>query len=547
MKDFTTLKMLDRFRILFEKLGIDYVIMRRILHIKLTMDGRRVSTVMANSGSLSKNEDKNKFLQSLWLYMIMGVIVLTPLVLLGQGFIFKMSLVFGILMFMIMTSLISDFSSVLLDIRDKNILDSKPVNSRTIHAAKMIHISIYLMFITGSLTLVPLIAGSFKFGIGFFLLFLIEIILMDVFIVVVTALFYLFVLRFFNGEKLKDMINYVQIALTLVITIGYQLISRLFNVLDFQIVFEGNWWQYFIPPLWFAAPFEMLIQGDVRVAFILFSLLSVVVPIVAIMIYVRLMPSFEHYLQKLTDSSIPKSRKWFSGWGNISHIICKSSEERLFFRFTSDMMRNERDFKLKVYPSLGFSLIFPFIFLFNGLQSEGLEGISSGRMYLFIYFMATLIPSTLMMLKFSVNYKGAWLYRTMPFQDAAGIFKGSIKACLVKLIMPLFVLESIVFLWIFGFRIIPDLLAISLTVGIYVLISFAVLRKALPFSEPYQATQSNEGLKVFFLILVLALFAGIHLLFTTLNYGVYIYMILLIMGNIIGWRKAFTTIPISSF
>lgn len=546
MKDFRTLKMLDHFRTLFEKLGIDYIIMRRILHIKLTMDGRRISTVMGNLGSSSKDEDKNKFLQSLWLYLVMGLIVLTPLVLLGQGFIFQMSLVFGILMFMITTSLISDFSSVLLDIRDKNILDSKPINARTIHAAKSIHISIYLMFVTGSLTLPPLIAGSFKHGIGFFFLFLIEVILMDILIVVVTALLYLFVLRFFNGEKLKDMINFVQIALTLVITIGYQFTSRLFNVMDVQWVFEEKWWQYFIVPLWFATPFEMLIQGDTRPTFILFSLLSVFVPIMAILIYVRLMPSFEHHLQKLTDNSTPMRRRLFSGW-NLSNILCNTPEERLFFRFTSDMMRNERDFKLKVYPSLGFSLIFPFVFLFNGLQSQGLEGISSGKMYLCIYFMAILIPSTLMMLKYSVNYKGAWVYRMVPFHDMASILKGSIKACLVKLLIPLFILESVVFLCIFGLRIMPDLVVVGLSLGIYVLISFGILRKALPFSEPYQATQNSEGLKVFFLISILAVFAGIHLMFTTMSYGIYIYMILLIVVNIVGWRKSFTTIPISSF
>lgn len=40
--------------------------------------------------------------------------------------------------------------------------------------------------------------------------------------IVITALIYLFILRFFNGEKVKDIINFVQIALTIVMTIGYQ-------------------------------------------------------------------------------------------------------------------------------------------------------------------------------------------------------------------------------------------------------------------------------------------------------------------------------------
>jgi ABC-2 type transport system permease protein len=32
----------------------------------------------------------------------------------------------------------------------------------------------------------------------------------------------------------------------------------------------------------------------------------------------------------------------------LLQIICRSDEERAFFRFASTMMKNERDFKLKV-------------------------------------------------------------------------------------------------------------------------------------------------------------------------------------------------------
>ncbi|MFZ3579919.1 hypothetical protein [Virgibacillus sp. DJP39] len=56
-----------------------------------------------------------------------------------------------------MTSMISDFSTVLLDVRDKNILSTKPVDKRTISAAKMVHVSIYMSLLTGAFVAVPLI------------------------------------------------------------------------------------------------------------------------------------------------------------------------------------------------------------------------------------------------------------------------------------------------------------------------------------------------------------------------------------------------------
>lgn len=48
------MKFLDRFKGLFERLGIDYYIMRRILQVKLTLDGRRTPTTMINSSKIKK-------------------------------------------------------------------------------------------------------------------------------------------------------------------------------------------------------------------------------------------------------------------------------------------------------------------------------------------------------------------------------------------------------------------------------------------------------------------------------------------------------------
>ncbi|MCG4584704.1 hypothetical protein L0P56_04285, partial [Anaerosalibacter bizertensis] len=148
MKDFKVLKFMDRFKGLFKSFGIDYDTMRKILQVKLTLDGRRVPTVMNNNSY--KNEG-NSIKKSLGFYILLGL-VLVPFVISNQNYLFQMSFLFGILMFMMMTILISDFSSVLLDLRDKDIILSKPVDGKTLSAAKTIHIMIYMFFITFSFT-----------------------------------------------------------------------------------------------------------------------------------------------------------------------------------------------------------------------------------------------------------------------------------------------------------------------------------------------------------------------------------------------------------
>ncbi|AWB46365.1 hypothetical protein DCC85_20825 [Paenibacillus sp. CAA11] len=571
MKDFQTLKLLDRFRGLFERMGIQYPVMRRILQVKLTMDGRRVPTIASNSGyGKSKQKqtgsllggktantappsermeeqaaDGNRFLRSLWMYALIGL-VLIPFVLMPENYMFQMSIVFGIIIFMISTSLVSDFSSVLLDIRDKNILFSKPVDRRTVNMAKALHILIYMFFITGAVTIPSLVAGLIRHGIGFFLIYLAEVILMDLLIVVLTALLYFVILKFFDGEKLKDIINYVQIGLTIGITVGYQLVVRLFDVVNFSFQFEPRWWQFLLPPVWFAAPFEVLLHRELGTYYVMLALLALAIPLAAIMIYIKLMPAFERNLSKLSEQAGKQGKGRSRFWTWLSRLITSTHEESVFFGFASTMMSREREFKLKVYPTLGFSIIFPFIFLFAARSENGLSGITSGRMYLFVYFCALLVPSVVLMLRYSGNYKGAWVFRTIPLKDMGSIYKGTLKAFLARLLVPLFLIESVVFAILFGVHIIPDLIAVLLALFMYTYVSHLMLSKELPFTQPFQTVQSSETVKMIGLMIILAAFAGVHYAATLISYGVYGYIVLLVVANAVIWRYGFTSFTPSS-
>ena len=151
MKDFRILILLDKFKAVFERFGVDYSIMRRILQVKLAMDERRVPTVMKDNSSKKKSDQSNSIAKSLLFYGVLGI-MLVPFVFSKGNYLFQMSFLFGILMFMMMTILISDFSSVLLDLKDKDIILSRPVNGKTLSMAKTLHITIYMFYITFSFT-----------------------------------------------------------------------------------------------------------------------------------------------------------------------------------------------------------------------------------------------------------------------------------------------------------------------------------------------------------------------------------------------------------
>ena len=452
---------------------------------------------------------------------------------------FSMSIATGILMFLVMTSMISDFSAVLLDIRDRFIIATKPVDKRTINFARTLHIIYYLMVLTGALAGPSLIAALYAHGLLFFLVYVLEVVLLDLLILVITALLYLLILRFFDGERLKDIINYFQIILSFAVVIGYQLVGRSFSLINMHIEFHEASWQWFIPPFWFGAAFQWLESGKATAQTMGMALVALVIPLGLFYLYIRLMPSFEKQLQKLSAESSRTTSKRYGWMTLLMKLFTSRNQERHFFKFAFLMMARERDFKLKVYPSLGFSAIIPFIVILSPVWSQGIQVLSHGKWYLWIYMSGLVIPTVMLMLRNSTQYGGSWVYLATPIKEYSAIYKGTIKAALMRLYLPVFLLQSIVFLLLFGWRIIPDLIVVFLSMWLYAVITFRISRKALPFSEPYNVTQQADRWTVLPLLFLILVFALIHFLFTLIPYGVDVYVLILLFVNWLVWKYSF--------
>lgn len=531
MNEFRSLKFLDLFEVVFRRFNIDYDVMRKILQMKLTMDQRRAPTVFNDA----KQREGNQFLKSLGIYALYGLILI-PFLFLGENYILQMSIIFGITMFILMTSMISDFSSVLLDVRDKNILNTKPVNARTVSAAKLIHVSIYMALLTGAFIGVPSLVILGVHGILFFLLFLVALLLLVVFIIALTALVYIFILRFFGGEQLKDMINYVQILLSVGIIVGYQVLIRSFDLVNLDVSYIFSWWHVLIPPIWFGASFELLLHQDLSNGVVLLTLLAVIIPIIAIFIYYKLMPSFERNLQKLVEGTVNRKNRTFKLENFLARLTCYSREERIFFRFSYQMLKQEREFKLKIYPSLGIALVFPFIFIFNYLREASFAELADSKLYFTIYFCSMMLSIVIHMLKFSGNYKGAWIYMATPIERPGTIYSAALKVFLVKLYTPVFLLVAIVYLVLFPVEILPDLAVIFVSACLQTLITFKLINnETYPFSKSFFSAQSANTFLHFLVMFLVGLFAGVHALMLLIPYGIYIYLLTLLLVTGISW------------
>lgn len=541
MKDFKVLKILDKLRFFYEKSGVDYDILRLIINTKLTMDGRRKATVFNNERKKKKGES-NEFYKSLILYAFIGIFFGLTLIF-RINMMYQMSIYFAAIMFMILTVFISDFSYVILDVKDKSIIYTKGIDSKTINAAKITHVCIYIIYLTLSLVGFSFLL-SFKYGIAFFLIFLIEIILIDIFMIMITALLYLLVLKFFDGEKLKDMINYVQTILSIFMVIIYQILPRIFQFIDLdKIVYTYKPWHILVPPMWFAAPLSIIDGEGITLYKIIMSILSVIIPIISLIVYLKLTPVFEKYLQKLNNNN-EKSKEKNKLILKISKLVCKDKIERAFFKFSVQIINSEREFKLKVYPNIALGIILPFIFMLVGFRGGSISSIRNNlvnsSLYLSIYAFTLIIPNIVVMLKYSEKYSGAWIYEVAPIKNISSIYKGVIKGMFFKLVIPPYILISILFIIIFSEGVIKHLIIVFLSIILITILNFLISSKAYPFSEKFEGTNNGSSVGIAILSIAFILVALIlHVLSNFFNIGIYIYGVVLLILDLILWKTAF--------
>lgn len=160
-------------------------------------------------------------------------------------------------------------------------------------------------------------------------------------------------------------------------------------------------------------------------------------------------------------------------------------------------------------------------------------------MYFNIYFVALIVPTILMTIGYSDKYKGAWIYRMLPFDDAGYIYKGTLKAVIINLLVPLYIFESIIFMIIFKGRIAIDLILVFLNIILFIAICFKILKMQLPFSEAFEVTAQSQGFIIIPLFLAISVLAVIHYVAAGISYGRYIYMLLLVIANLYIWKKFF--------
>lgn len=538
MEDFFSLKILDLFRPLFEAFGVEYEKMRLIVSMKLTLDKRK------NNSS----EDKNSLMQSVILYLVIGLVASRTIVM-PIDIMTKMTVLFALIFVMLLTCFITDFSSVILDTYDRHIIGITDVKDITLNMAKIVHIIIYISIISLSISAFSILMILMAYNIGFCLLFILCMMLMDFLLIMMTSVIYYLLIKIFKGEKLKDVLNLFQIFMILVFSIMYYFITSSLSDIQINYTFSINAYDLFIPFMWFASLFCVIFYGKIQTLYIIMAILGIIVPILSILIYIKLTPAFERNLDKLEQVSYnekdSKPKKSFVS--KLANKICKNNEEKSFFEFIYTNLSRDREFKTRVYPTLASGIIMPLVLLFVTYDRsisimEYLKSLSTTNNFLNIYLAVILLQNCILLLKYSKEYEASFIYDVLPISKKKNIYSAEFKVIIIKLFVPVFIIIGIPYLILFKSKFIVHLLIAFVSTIFISMGTFRVNDKSLPFSEDYAVTANTSN----FLNIIKSIgFVGVAVLlhYLIILKAPYIfsvaYLILLILIMKIIWNKVF--------
>ena len=244
------------------KAGVNTNQLHEILRIKLLVDNRRPRNLFSTRRGAANASKKvtNPWLVSFFT-MLMGLFIgmllfFNDMPLTGHTYYFT---VFMVLMCF---TLVSDFTTVLIDTRDQFILLPRPVDDRTIAVSRILHISIYVLRLALIQGLPGIIMVAFADkNVLAAPLMLVEILEATFLCILIVNLIYLAMMRSVNPQKFKDLISYFQIGFTILIFAVYYLLPRLIDKSALTgMDLLSHWWAYVLPPVWIAALNHVLIH-----------------------------------------------------------------------------------------------------------------------------------------------------------------------------------------------------------------------------------------------------------------------------------------------
>lgn len=533
-----SLKVLDLFKTLFKGLKVDYDKLRAILKAKLIMENRRTS---AFSNSFSGQESNSKisqffqnsnfFKRGYILFLIYGLII-AGLCASIDDIKIRYTVLFAVGMFLFFAGIIVDFTEVLIDTRDRDILLYKPVGEKEINLARLISLIIYVvklaLIMFGPALLLTLVKRPQEEPI-----LLVEVVMLSVSLVMFEYIFYYVLFRIFKNLNIKSIITTVQVLIFVVLMIGFQVFGHIVDKEMAIKIFSSEAFKYLFIPMWFTGPFELL-YGNFETINIIYTVLLIVFFIGFIAINTAISKDFEEILSKKDKVIINKKSSFLQRLTN--KFFAKNDMERAGVNMVFWMKGSDEKLKFQLGSLSLMIIVYPLIFyfaIFKKTQSpEATMTLAEMSRYITLinYMSAMMSLSIWQILNYATHYKASIIHLITGNLKLNKFRDGVIKGALFAFVFVPVVLNAVIMSFLIRGAWLIDFINPIIFIMLSNIIGAKLILKKLPFS--LDVTKIKNGQKGYFFaslaaMLVTAVFSGVNaLLIVFNNQFIYLYTII---------------------
>jgi ABC-2 type transport system permease protein len=536
---------------IYEKMGVNTHHLKAILTTKLMMDERRPPSIQQRQKKKNAKPIKWATLGTMIMSALLGLFFIISFFI-SNDTVTQFFLFFTFFIFLLASTLITDFTNVLIDIRDNAIILPKPISDKTFLLARLFHIIIHVSKLVLPMTLPSLITVGIKYGSWGVVTLILLIPPVTLFTIFLINALYILILKVSTPEKFKNIISYFQIVFAIVIYGSYQIVPRMINMSVLENYrFPQTSISLLAPPFWFAGSWEFLYHHNYSIIIICAFILSIIMPALSIWIVIKYFaPSFNQKLAMISGSDTAESvnqskaiasstKKTFAEI--LANLFTKKGAERMGFLHAWYITARSRDFKMRVYPAIGYLLVYMVIMILRSRKDmlQELQNQTTSGKFLFlggIYFISFVIMQALSQIKYSDKYKASFLFYTTPISVPGQVISGAVKSSIIKFYLPLAVLISLFGILFMGIQILPNLLlGMSNQLCICFLIAYVGFVE-MPFSRTESITVKSGGfIRGLISMLIPFILATVHYLIFDYTVAV---LILLALSMIAVWLVA---------
>ncbi|MDX9758116.1 MAG: hypothetical protein RBU27_03055 [Bacteroidota bacterium] len=495
------------------RFGVDPVQFRALLRTTLKVDfraGMIKSTV--------RKPGKRRFPPMLQLALFHGFLglVLSALVIANANLFLTATLLIGVVMFSIATSVLVEFQAVIIQPEDYEVLAPRPVSSRTYFAARMANLLAYLGVTSTAIGLFPSLVYTFRNGFQPQLgaAILIAILGAAVMVSLLVIFFYVHLMRVVHPKKLLRVFSYLQLLQSFLVYGSGMVFSMMLDhriIQDLELHMEA--WMLVLPPVWFSSLVPLAAGEKIWLSLAALLTGAGVIALLGMYVHGRLSLEYAALLARQRERS--ERRAPSTAHRPSSVPLFGRGEARAAALLIRNQFKYDIKFRLPVLAIVPLTILY----LLTGLSSGGgladpfvspAEHVSKTTL---LYFALAFFPVLLMaaMVR-SDSWQASWIFHATPSD------KGNLVLAMKDVLMVLFVLPYVLALGILFAVYFNSIQHVVVHVLILALLSHCIMQLLvmanphLPFSRPLRKGERSSGIFVGIIIAAVGMTATINLL-----------------------------------